>query len=182
MSGALHRGYFVEGVGGSQFFITDAVEVLRDVHRRTIDNRFPTYTVCTADLAWPYGTVLAWRDMPGAPALSFLKRLRRKSSCYVTVEAGTAWLYLDISSGWVTSLYDESLNPLNLGEAEVQAKTSRALEALLDWITGRIAKPLAIREADARLEYLLMERGFLPTPKGWMAGSSLKRERIDQQL
>lgn len=56
--GAIRRGYFVDGLGGSQFALPGAVDRLRD------QQVAPALLLASCDPANPYGAALAWPDSP----------------------------------------------------------------------------------------------------------------------
>jgi ATP-dependent Lhr-like helicase len=66
-SGSVRRGYFIAGLGGAQFALPSAVELLRSLGRATPD---PAEMVALAasDPANPWGSILRWPDAedPGA--------------------------------------------------------------------------------------------------------------------
>lgn len=65
-SGKIRRGYFVEGLGATQFALPSAVDLLRQM-RTDPDETMPEFVQLAAtDPANPYGSVLRW------PELSFL--------------------------------------------------------------------------------------------------------------
>jgi ATP-dependent helicase Lhr and Lhr-like helicase len=63
-AGRIRRGYFVGGLGATQFALPAAVDLLRSVR----DEPENAQTVCLAatDPANPYGAILAWPPRPGA--------------------------------------------------------------------------------------------------------------------
>ena len=71
-AGRIRRGYFVGGLGATQFALPAAVDLLRSVR----DDPEVPQTVCLAatDPANPYGAILKWPSRPDAPASSREKR------------------------------------------------------------------------------------------------------------
>lgn len=59
-SGRVTRGYFVEGLGGSQFALPEAIERLRALRDATSPPL--SLAISVTDPANPYGTVLGWPD------------------------------------------------------------------------------------------------------------------------
>jgi ATP-dependent helicase Lhr and Lhr-like helicase len=65
-SGRIRRGYFVAGLGATQFALPSAVDLLRQL-RITPDPEKPEFVqLAAADPANPYGSVLPWPDLPVA--------------------------------------------------------------------------------------------------------------------
>src|SRR5699024_11220103 len=60
-TGAVRRGYFIEGLGAAQFALTDAVDRLRSTARRVEDAHDPQALVLSAtDPANAYGRAVPW--------------------------------------------------------------------------------------------------------------------------
>ena len=73
-AGRVRRGYFVEGLGASQFGTTGAVDRLRSGTGATGSAGAPTAVVlATSDPANPYGAALGWPDRvpDAAPAIDW---------------------------------------------------------------------------------------------------------------
>jgi ATP-dependent Lhr-like helicase len=68
-TGAVRRGYFVEGLGGAQFAHPGAVERLRGFRDPDRDEA-TARVLAAADPAQPYGAALPWPDAPGHPSRS----------------------------------------------------------------------------------------------------------------
>ena len=84
-TGRVRRGYFVEGVGATQFALPGAEERLRQ-HREAVDGE-PARVLAACDPANPWGAALAWpRAGEG--------RLQRAAGCRVVLGGGRllAWL------------------------------------------------------------------------------------------
>lgn len=65
-SGRIRRGYFVAGLGATQFALPAAVDLLRQL-RNAPDEEKPEFVqLAAADPANPYGSVLRWPDLPVA--------------------------------------------------------------------------------------------------------------------
>jgi ATP-dependent Lhr-like helicase len=71
-SGAVRRGYFVDGLGAAQFALPGAVERLRSERSLAVDDPTrpppPAVVLATTDPANPYGSVLPWPETAGRPA------------------------------------------------------------------------------------------------------------------
>jgi ATP-dependent helicase Lhr and Lhr-like helicase len=82
-AGKIRRGYFVEGLGGSQFALPGAVDRLRGL--REPDGRL--LALAATDPANPYGAVLPWPDGEG--------RMARAAGAFVVLDGGELRLYLE---------------------------------------------------------------------------------------
>jgi ATP-dependent Lhr-like helicase len=80
--GNVRRGWFVEGLGGAQFALPEAVDRLRAVREPT-GGTPPVVVLRANDPAQPYGAVLAWPAHPGEAATP-----RRDTSSYVVLRDG----------------------------------------------------------------------------------------------
>ncbi len=95
-SGRIRRGYFVAGLGATQFALPAAVDLLRQL-RITPDPEKPEFVqLAAADPANPHGSVLPWPDLPVAEAdsESAPRVLTRAAYAEVILCNGklTAWL------------------------------------------------------------------------------------------
>jgi ATP-dependent Lhr-like helicase len=90
-SGRIRRGYFVRGLGGSQFAHTGALERLRALRETPLNDdgsEQPTAVVLAAtDPANPYGAALPWPDREGA-------RPMRAAGTHVVLVDGALGAYL----------------------------------------------------------------------------------------
>jgi ATP-dependent Lhr-like helicase len=95
-SGLIRRGYFVAGLGATQFALPAAVDLLRQL-RTAPDAEKPEFVQLAAtDPANPYGSVLRWPDLPVAEedAESAPRILNRAAYAEVILRNGelVAWL------------------------------------------------------------------------------------------
>jgi ATP-dependent Lhr-like helicase len=65
-AGRVRRGYFVAGLGGAQFAMPAALDLLRSM--RDVPDEPRTVVLAATDPANPYGSILKWPDMSGPPA------------------------------------------------------------------------------------------------------------------
>jgi ATP-dependent Lhr-like helicase len=63
-AGRVRRGYFVAGLGGAQFAMPAALDMLRSMRDAPEVPR--TVAMAATDLANPYGAVVKWPQLPGA--------------------------------------------------------------------------------------------------------------------
>jgi ATP-dependent Lhr-like helicase len=65
-SGRIRRGYFVAGLGATQFALPAAVDLLRQMRIAPEPEKPEIVQLAASDPANPYGTVLPWPDLPVA--------------------------------------------------------------------------------------------------------------------
>jgi ATP-dependent Lhr-like helicase len=65
-SGRIRRGYFVAGLGATQFALPAAVDLLRQLRTAPHDEKPEFVQLAATDPANPYGSVLRWPDLPVA--------------------------------------------------------------------------------------------------------------------
>jgi len=181
-AGQVRRGYFVEHLGGSQFALPGAVDLLREdarhverarerirlrvqdpagsVARRVPDDAdTPVVVVLAAtDPANPYGAALAWPERDGG------HRPGRKAGAIVVLVDGALALYLERGARTVLSGSDD---PTVL---QVAAR------GLASAVAGRHAGRLTIGRVDGApvpgdgmgtpAGRALQAAGFRPTPRG----------------
>ena len=63
-SGRIRRGYFVAGLGATQFALPAAVDLLRQLRTEPPPEKPEFVQLAAADPANPYGSVLRWPDLP----------------------------------------------------------------------------------------------------------------------
>ena len=63
-SGRIRRGYFVAGLGATQFALPAAVDMLRQLRTAPEAEKPEFVQMAAADPANPYGSVLRWPDLP----------------------------------------------------------------------------------------------------------------------
>ncbi len=71
-SGRIRRGYFVAGLGATQFALPSAVDLLRQLRAEPPAEKPEFVQIAAADPANPYGSALPWPDLPiidGDPAV-----------------------------------------------------------------------------------------------------------------
>ncbi|MDP9326281.1 MAG: DEAD/DEAH box helicase, partial [Candidatus Dormibacteraeota bacterium] len=148
-AGKIRRGYFVDGLGGSQFALPGAVDRLRGArHANGSDDYGPrAIGLAATDPANPYGVTIPW---PPSSA-----RTARVAGAYIVIEDGELRLYLERGG--------RSL--LSFGEVTVEAL------AVLAMCAGRAGK-VEVRTlngepvAGSGLEPRMREVGFGVSPRG----------------
>ena len=170
-AGRIRRGYFVSGVGATQYVLPPVVDLLRSL--RTPADTPEVVHLAAADPANPYGTLLRWPEPPeGVQA-----RPARAVGTHVVLVDGAlaAWLGRGGRQGWVWLPENE---PDRSRAARAVAKAFAAL--------GHSARSgpqggLLIAELDGRpatehpLALFLTEEGFVPSSLGF----HLRRPRPD---
>jgi ATP-dependent Lhr-like helicase len=104
-AGRIRRGYFVDGLGGSQFALPGAVDRLR----AEVQAEPAVVALSAVDPANPYGVTIPWPESPA--------RMARMAGAFVVVDGGTLRLYLERGGRSLTTF------------AEVTAEHVRALAA-----------------------------------------------------
>ncbi|HEV1997968.1 MAG TPA: helicase-related protein, partial [Candidatus Dormibacteraeota bacterium] len=143
-SGRIRRGYFVEGLGGSQFALPGAVDRLRAARQESQ----PPVALAATDPANPFGVTLPWPSSTGG-------RTARVAGAFVVMAAGELRLYLERGGRSLLAFGDAGEPELavlavavrRLGKVEVQT---------LD------GEPIA----GSRLEPVMREVGFGVSPRG----------------
>jgi ATP-dependent Lhr-like helicase len=93
-AGRIRRGYFVAGLGGAQFALPAAVDMLRSFRDEPDVPR--TVVVAATDPANPYGSLVAWPhgDEVDAPEASAARGATRSAGSLVVLADGRAAGYL----------------------------------------------------------------------------------------
>jgi ATP-dependent Lhr-like helicase len=149
-SGRIRRGYFIEGLGGSQFALPGAVDRLRSA--REPDGK--VVALAATDPANPYGAALPWPSAGG--------RMARSAGAHVVLESGEVRLYLERGG---RSLFTAGTVMLPHLEA-LAAACAAAGKLEIQRVDGEPVRGSA-------LDPLLRAAGFGATPKGlvlWPVG------------
>jgi ATP-dependent Lhr-like helicase len=142
-AGKIRRGYFIDGMGGSQFAVPGAVDRLRSAR----DEPARVIALAATDPANPFGATLPW-PQPGT-------RMARVAGAYVVIEHGDLRLYLERGG--------RSL--LTNGHAGVEHLQALAgLAARADKLEILTIDGSPVR--GSRLEPVLREAGFGTSPRG----------------
>jgi len=145
-SGRIRRGYFVEGLGGSQFALAGAVDRLRSMR----DAPARIVALAATDPANAYGAILSWPASDG--------RMARAAGAYCVLDSGRLVLYLEKGG--------RSL----LTQGQVMVEHLQALIALATAV-GKVElqRVDGAPVSDSRLAPLLREAGFSSTHRGLVA-------------
>jgi ATP-dependent Lhr-like helicase len=113
-AGRIRRGYFIEGLGGSQFALPGAVDRLRSVR----DGGGGIAAMAATDPANAYGAVLPWPETDG--------RMARAAGAFCVLDEGNLVLYLErggrslITTGPVTPDHLAALIRVATGAGKVE--------------------------------------------------------------
>ncbi|NAZ74766.1 ATP-dependent helicase [Kineococcus sp. T13] len=176
-AGRARRGYFVEGLGASQFATTGAVDRLRD-SARPLGGASPSQArqerqgrgdtgpgavvLAATDPANPYGAALGWPERPESTAGATGHRPGRKAGALVVVVDGELVLYVERGGRSVLSWTAEAdaLQPA----ADALALAVR--EGVLGKLTVEKADGSEVLAVDSPLAAALEAAGFHATPRG----------------
>ncbi|MDX1690872.1 MAG: DEAD/DEAH box helicase [Acidimicrobiia bacterium] len=143
-AGRVRRGYFVEGLGGSQFALPGALDRLRT----TEDTG--TVVLAAADPANPYGAALGWPDHDGG-------RPSRSAGAHVVLVDGALAAFVE--RGGRTVLTWPDTDPGRVAAAVAGLGDRRIRRLVVETVDG-------VPAADTALGRSLVEAGFAPGYKG----------------
>lgn len=156
--GRIRRGYFIAGLGGSQFADPGALDRLRALQETAIAERLPAVVLAAADPANPYGAALSW---PKDEA-----RLARVPGAHVVLVDGNLSVYLSREQRELRAFLPET-------EPSRSAVGRPAAAALASWArrTGRLglgwSPDEAVPAAQGPLAPFLIEAGFQTAGPGF---------------
>jgi ATP-dependent Lhr-like helicase len=165
-AGRIRRGYFVAGLGGSQFAEAGALERLRALRETAATpeeadlGRLPACVLAATDPANPYGAALPWPRDAGAP-------LMRAAGAHVAIVDGMLAAYVTKGEGAVLLMLPE--------EEPRRSHTARAAAlALGRWaaLTGRATLGWAAEAGEqpltkSPLHPFMAAAGFAPSGPGY---------------
>ncbi len=161
----MRRGYFVEGLGASQFGSTGAVDRLRAGARPLEDGRDPMPGVILAacDPANPYGAALPWPDRPTTDASSGKgHQPSRKAGALVALVDGDLVLYVE-RGGRTLLTWSEDSTRL---QAAADALALAVREGALGRLTVERTDGESVLRSDHPLSTALEAAGFHATSRG----------------
>ncbi|MDQ6748255.1 MAG: DEAD/DEAH box helicase, partial [Candidatus Dormibacteraeota bacterium] len=142
--GRIRRGYFIEGLGGSQFALPGAVDRLRTAR----DQAPAPITLAATDPANPYGVTLPWPVSPGG-------RTARVPGAFLVLAGGELRIYLE--RGGRSVLTFGEVQAVDLAALAQVVRRLGKLEILT--VNGEPA-------AGSHLEPAMREVGFGVSPRG----------------
>ena len=170
-SGRIRRGYFVAGLGATQFALPAAVDLLRQLRTAPPAEKPEFVALAAADPANPYGSILPWPDLPVAEedAESAPRVLTRAAYVEVILRNGqlVAWLRRNNPNLLLFLPADEpersevaaGLAHLLCARGQERLRASGREGALVTTINGQ---PVAAHF----MAHFLMDAGFHPGPLG----------------
>jgi ATP-dependent helicase Lhr and Lhr-like helicase len=155
-SGRARRGYFVDGLGGTQFALPGAVDRMRSLVE---PGSSPAVVLAATDPASPYGAALPWLERDGG------HRPGRKVGATVVLVDGLPVLYLEKGARSLLTFTDDLTALSNAVTALAQAARSGVLGRLaLERVDGHSVH-------DSGIASLLDEAGFRFTSRGLALGA-----------
>ena len=163
-AGRVRRGYFVEGLGASQFATAGAVDRLRAGTRPlgadASPERTSTLVLAAADPANPYGAALSWPERPDATASGH--KPGRKAGALVVLVDGDLTLYVERGGRSLLTWSDDEVVLRSAADALALAVHTGALGRLTVERTDGVHALAAGHPLAAALE----AAGFTATPRG----------------
>lgn len=164
--GTVRRGWFVDGLGGAQFALPEAVDRLRAVREPT-GGTPPTIVLRANDPAQPFGAILPWPEHP-TPGTA---QPRRDASSYVVLRDGELLATASVSG-----------RRLVVWQRDALEEIARALARLVE---QRRVDRLAIEQVDdgtvdADIIRAFADTGFVRTPRGVRATPTTVAEVRDR--
>ena len=175
-AGRIRRGYFVRGLGGSQFAHPGALERLRAL-RETLANHegdepAPAVVLAATDPANPYGAALPWPEGEGA-------RPMRAAGTHVVIVDGALAAYLGRG--------EKEIRTFLPGDEPQRARVLRGLATALAAWAGRAGRPtLGWATANAQplalspLALFLVEAGFVRSGPGFRFAGTAPEEQAGE--
>ena len=173
-NGSCRRGYFVDGLGASQFAPVEAVDRLRDRDREAEAARGPeddtagpvpeaaTVALAATDPANPYGAALPWPALPIVPPEGATVRPARRAGALVLLQDGHVLAVVDKGAKHLLWWADESATSAAAQQlARAITEDSRLPQLRIERINGHPidASPVAAVGA------ALIEAGCYRSPK-----------------
>ena len=158
-SGRVRRGYFVSGLGGSQFAHPGALERLRALRESAlgVEEEPPAAVLAATDPANPYGATLPWPKADGG-------RLQRSAGVHVVLVEGSLAAYVRAAEGEIVTFLpgdEPSRSRAAAAAARALARWSAAGRSAIVWMSvdgepvGRSVLARALKDA-----------GFVPSGPG----------------
>ncbi len=160
--GRVRRGYFVSGVGAAQFALPPVLDLLRSL--RDLPEEPEVTVLAATDPANPYGTLLRWPPLDGAPA----RGPSRSAGSQVVLVDGALGAFLSRGGrqAWVW-----------LPETEPdRGRVARAVAAALGTVASRVLERRGgilleevngVPAAESPLGLYLSQAGFTPSSLGF---------------
>ncbi|BDI28707.1 hypothetical protein CCAX7_007580 [Capsulimonas corticalis] len=160
-AGAVRRGYFVAGLGATQFALPGAVDRLRGL--REPENQPQTILLSTVDPANPYGAALPWPDV----VQEGRKPMRIAGSIVILVDGSLA-AWLPKSERQLTTFLDNvperdpSAVALEIARALAgEVGNGRRRAVLIEEVNGEHPRETAMAAAFLEEGYVVSSQGYL---------------------
>ena len=167
-AGRVRRGYFVEGLGASQFGTTGAVDRLR-AGARPLDDEpsqpSAALVLAACDPANPFGAALPWPPRPSADGDASSSRGHqpsRKAGALVVIVDGELVLYVE-RGGKTLLTWTDDADTLGVA-ADALARAVR--DGALGRLTVEKTDGASVLRSDHPLTHALAAAGFHATPRG----------------
>ena len=159
--GRIRRGYFVGGVGATQFALPAALDLLRSLREPPDDAE--VVVLAATDPANPYGTTLKW---PGIPAEGG-RGATRSVGAQVVIVNGALAAYISRGARQLLAFLPED-EPARSMTGRALAERLAALARQSDGITGQLISEInGMPATDHPLGVFLIDAGFSATAMGY---------------
>jgi ATP-dependent Lhr-like helicase len=169
-AGRVRRGYFVGGVGATQFALPAALDLLRSL--RDTPDEAEVVTLAATDPANPYGTTLRWpsfakaaEDAPGGNDADAGRHPTRTVGALVVLVNGALAAFIPRGAREIVAYLPD--------DEPARSTRARALARALAALARDETRGLFIAEINGRdpaahpLAAFLAEAGFHPSPMGF---------------
>ncbi len=147
-AGRTRRGYFVEGLGGAQFALPGAVDVLRAAP----EDEGRIRVLAAADPANPYGAAVSWPEEAGG-------RASRSAGAFVVLRGGTLALFVERGGRRIVTFTADREELADVAPAVADLARRKFRRAEVETVDGQ---PVA----ETPLGGALREHGFTTSYKG----------------
>ncbi len=158
-AGRVRRGYFIAGLGASQFAAPGAEDRLRQMNARTPESEREVCVLAAADPANPYGSAFDWPATPVEGA-----RPQRAAGARVVLIGGRLVGYLNRTGQhlfyWLPEMEVEAAEPTRLLAQALATEAARG-PLLLEKINGQNALQSPLRAALQAQGFIALSRGLL---------------------
>jgi ATP-dependent Lhr-like helicase len=159
-SGRIRRGYFVDGLGATQFALPSAVDMLRSLRNNARPQKPEMVTLAATDPANVYGSILRWPQVPDADdtADPAPRTLTRSVGASVILRNGELIAYMRRN------------NPnLQVFLPADEPERGHAARDLSQFLAHTAQQEMQRREADHRGGMLITTINGTPVAQHWMA-------------
>jgi ATP-dependent Lhr-like helicase len=159
-AGLIRRGYFVSGLGATQFALPGAIDRLRSL--REPPDRMQTVMLAATDPANPYGAALRW------PEAAEGRRPMRQAGAYVMLVDGALAAWMPRSERQLVTFLD------NVPDREPGDVAYEIAKTLADLVTSLRRRAVLIEEVNGRppretpMGNALLEAGFTQSSQGFL--------------